>query len=252
MQRWKLTIEYNGSEFCGWQVQDEFMSVQQAIEEAVEKFTHVETRIHGAGRTDSGVHATGQVAHVDINSKYNAKEVRDAINFHLRPHKVSIVKAEPVDEEFNARFDANHRVYCYRITLHPSSDITLDQGKVWHLHGDLNIKAMQEAANHLLGEHDFTSFRAKACQAKSPVRTLHRLEIIEVESKLISGRHLEIWAEAPSFLHHQIRNIVGTLKMVGEGKFSPDDIPEMLEAKHRREAGVKAPAYGLYFVRVDY
>ncbi len=252
MQRWKLTIEYDGTDFCGWQVQDEQMSVQQAIEEAVEQFTKVKTRIHGAGRTDSGVHATGQVAHVDINSKYDAKEVRDAINYYLRPHKVSIVSAEAVSQDFEARFQGKHRVYCYRITLHPSSDITLDQGHVWHLNGDLNISAMQEAANHLIGEHDFTSFRAKACQAKSPVRTMHRLEITEVENKLISGRHLEVWAEAPSFLHHQIRNIVGTLKMVGEGKFSPDDIPKMLAAKHRREAGVKAPAHGLYFVRVDY
>jgi tRNA pseudouridine38-40 synthase len=251
-QRWKLTIEYDGTPFVGWQKQESDLSVQSAIEAAIHKFCGETVNLHVAGRTDAGVHATGQVAHVDIEKVTDAETVRNAINAHLRPHPVTVVKAEAVSNEFHARFDATWRVYCYKILMNRSPAPAIGAQYVWHVWQDLDVAAMHEAAQHLLGHHDFSSFRSAACQANSPMRTLNRLDVLEVENKLVMGRHIEVWAEARSFLHHQIRNIVGSLKMVGEGKWEPKHIKTVLEAKDRTQAGAMAPASGLYFVRVDY
>jgi tRNA pseudouridine38-40 synthase len=222
------------------------------MEKAIHDFCGETVTIHVAGRTDAGVHAVGQVAHIDIERPSTEKEVRDAINAHMRPHKISIVKAEPVSSDFHARFDAKNRVYCYKILMNRWAAPALESAHVWHVGGDLDVAAMHKAAQHLIGKHDFSSFRSSACQANSPVRTLDRLDVIETKHDLSSGRHMEIWAEARSFLHHQIRNIVGTLKLVGEGKWTPHDVKAALESKDRTKGGPMAPASGLYFVRVDY
>jgi tRNA pseudouridine38-40 synthase len=251
-QRWKLTIEYDGTPFSGWQRQDNVISVQECIEKAVHGFSGETVTVHVAGRTDAGVHATGQVAHIDLEKESDEKTVRDAINFHLRPNPIAVVKAEPVSPEFHARFSALHRVYCYKIIMARRADIVLHRDRAWHVSWELNVDKMNAAAKHLLGTHDFTSFRAAECQAHSPMRTLQRLEFTENKSVPGFGRHIELWAEAKSFLHHQIRNMVGTLKLVGEGKWQPDDVKIALEAKDRTKAGPMAPASGLYFTRVDY
>lgn len=250
--RWKLTIEYDGSSFAGWQRQTNAPSVQEAIEKAITAFCGEEAQLHVAGRTDAGVHAVGQVAHVDLARETDERSVRDAINYHLRPYPVAIVKAERAAPEFHARFGAIHRVYCYKILMGRRADNVLQQKRVWHVQRELDVAAMNKAAKHLLGQHDFSSFRDAECQAKSPMRSMDRLEFIERKHELSAGRHIELWAEARSFLHHQIRNITGTLSLVGEGKWQPDDVKAVLEAKDRTKAGPTAPPDGLYFVRVDY
>jgi tRNA pseudouridine38-40 synthase len=251
-QRWKLTIEYDGTDFAGWQRQDNALGVQQAIEQSIRTLTGEDTVLTVAGRTDAGVHATGQVAHVDIEKNLDAKNVRDGINFHLRPYPVSIIQADPVAAEFHARFDAICRVYCYRILMNRPSEPVIGGRYVWHVWKNLDIDAMNAGAKHLLGLHDFTSFRAAECQAKSAVRSIERLEWLVNDRNLNTGVMIELWAEARSFLHHQIRNIAGTLKMVGEGKMQPDDIKDIRDARDRTRAGVTAPASGLHFIRVDY
>lgn len=251
-QRWKLTIEYDGTPFSGWQRQENVLSVQECIEKAVHGFCAETVTVHVAGRTDAGVHATGQVAHIDLEKTADEKTVRDAINFHLRPNPVAVVKAEPVGPDFHARFSAVYRVYCYKIIMGRRADTVLHKNRAWHVSWDLDVGKMNKAAKHLLGHHDFTSFRAAECQANSPMRTVSRLEFVENKSELAFGHHIELWAEARSFLHHQIRNMVGTLKLVGEGKWQPDDVKTVLEAKDRTKAGAMAPAHGLYFARVDY
>jgi tRNA pseudouridine38-40 synthase len=251
--KWKLTIEYDGGPFAGWQRQPNVISVQECIETAIKAFTGQETvDLTVAGRTDAGVHALGQVAHVRIaRPDIDAKAMRDATNFHLRPHPIAITAAERVADDFNARMSAVNRVYCYKILCHRRADNVLLRDRVWHVAHDLDIAAMNAGARHLIGMHDFSTFRDSECQAKSPVRSIERLEIIEREDALF-GRHLELWAEARSFLHHQIRNITGTLKLVGDGKWSPDDVKKALEMRDRRAGGPTAPPHGLYFVRVDY
>lgn len=251
-QRWKLTIEYDGTEFAGWQRQENAFSVQECLETAIHAFCGEEIRSHVAGRTDAGVHATGQVAHIDITRACDAKTVRDAINFHMRPHAVAVVKAEPVAADFHARFQATHRVYCYKIIMARNASPAIDNRHAWHIWQDLDIDAMNDAAKHLLGIHDFSSFRAAECQAQSPIRSLNRLEFIENKNAISFGRHIEMWAEAKSFLHHQIRNFAGSLKLVGEGKWKPDHIRDVLEMRDRTKAGPMAPSTGLHFVRVDY
>jgi tRNA pseudouridine38-40 synthase len=251
-QRWKLTIEYDGTDFAGWQRQDNVFSVQECLEKAAHAFSGETVTAHVAGRTDAGVHATGQVAHIDLARPSDAKTVRDAINFHMRPHPVAVVKAEPASQDFHARFSAVHRVYCYKILMARNAPPVIGGRFVWHVWQDLDIDAMNAGARHLLGTHDFSSFRAAECQAKSPIRSLDRLEFIERKDAAQHGRHIELWAEAKSFLHHQIRNMAGTLKMVGEGKLSPDDVKRILEARDRAQAGAMAPSTGLCFVRVDY
>lgn len=251
-QRWKLTIEYDGTDFCGWQRQNNALAVQQVIEKAIFDYSGENAELTVAGRTDAGVHATGQVAHLDLSRADNAKTVRDAINFHLRPHPVSIVAVEPVAADFHARFHALKRVYCYKILMARPSPSVLDSRFIWHVWKDLDVEAMNTAAQHFLGTHDFSSFRDAECQAQSPIRSIDAISFRENPQGISNGRHIELWAEAKSFLHHQIRNFVGSLKMVGEGKWTPDDIKRILEARDRTQAGPTAPPQGLHFVRVEY
>ncbi len=245
MTRWKLMLEYDGRPFVGWQRQENGPSVQAALERAVEAFCGETAALFAAGRTDAGVHATGQVAHVDIAKETTADTVRDALNFHLRPQPVVVLSAEAVSEDFHARFSANMRHYLYRI-LNRRPPPALDLGRVWHVGTPLDAGAMHEAAQHLVGRHDFTSFRAVACQADSPVKTLDALSVSQ------AGEEIHITTRARSFLHHQVRNIAGTLKLVGEGKWSAADVIAALAARDRSRAGPTAPAEGLYLTRVDY
>lgn len=249
MIRWKVVLEYDGSAFVGWQRQDNGMSVQQALEEAIEAFAGERVAVVGAGRTDAGVHACAQVAHVDLSRDWPAKTVRDATNHHLRERRhgsrLAVLSAEPVDAAFHARFSATSRRYLYRI-VNRRAPLVLESGRAWWVPAPLDAAAMAKGATHLVGKHDFTSFRASECQADSPVKTLDRLEVRREEEKL------RIEAGARSFLHHQVRNIVGTLKLVGEGKWSPDDVAGALAARDRRAAGPTAPACGLYLVDVRY
>lgn len=245
MTRWKLTLEYDGSGFVGWQRQDNGPSVQQALEEAVARFCGETVTAHAAGRTDAGVHATGQVVHVDIAKETTADTVRDALNFHLRPAPVAVLAAERVDESFHARFSATRRSYLYRI-VNRRAPLTLDRGRAWLVQQPLDAAAMHAAAQILVGHHDFTSFRASICQAASPMKTLDRLDVSR------HGEEIVVIAEARSFLHHQVRNMVGTLKLVGEGKWSTHDVQRALAARDRAAAGPTAPAEGLYLTGVRY
>ena len=243
--RFKLTLEYDGSGFVGWQRQDNGLSVQQALEEAVFRFCGERAVLQAAGRTDSGVHALGQVAHVDIAKDTEAKTVRDALNFHVKPHAVAVLAAEAVDDDFHARFSATERRYLYRI-LNRRAPAVLDRDRVWWVASPLDADAMHAAAQELVGQHDFSSFRAAECQAKSPEKTLDELNVAHL------GEEIHITARARSFLHHQVRNMVGTLKLVGEGKWSAADVARALAAKKRAAAGPTAPAGGLYLTGVGY
>jgi tRNA pseudouridine38-40 synthase len=245
MPRYKLIIEYDGTPFAGWQRQANAPSVQQAIEEAFERFVGSPVRLHCAGRTDAGVHATHQVAHLDIEKTWRVDTLRDAANAHLRPRPISILSAEEVSQEFNARTSAVGRSYLYRI-LNRRPPPALDPMRVWHVKWALDSNAMQAAARPLLGRHDFTTFRASECQANSPVRTLDRLDVTHV------GEEIHIHAEARSFLHHQVRSIVGTLMLAGAGRWSAEDVERALEVRDRARCGPIAPPTGLYLVGVRY
>jgi tRNA pseudouridine38-40 synthase len=245
MPRYKLTIEYDGTPFVGWQVQDNGVSVQGAIVTAVAAFSGETVSVQGAGRTDAGVHAFGQVAHVELTKDWNVDNVRDALNFHLRPQPIAVLAAERVGEEFDARFSAIKRHYLYRI-VNRRSDLALEVNRAWRIGRPLNAGAMHVAAQRLVGRHDFTTFRAAECQAKSPVKTLDVLEIVR------DGDELKITAVARSFLHHQVRSMVGSLVHVGEDKWSADDLADALAARDRTRCGQVAPPQGLYLVRVDY
>ena len=245
MTRYKLTLEYDGRGFVGWQRQDNGPSVQAALEAAVKGFCGEAVTVHGAGRTDAGVHALAQVAHIDLEKETGADTLRDALNFHLKPAAVAVLAAEAVADDFHARFSATERAYRYRI-VNRRAPLTLDRGRAWLVPVPLDAGAMGDAARALLGRHDFTSFRAGECQAKSPVKTLDALEVSR------DGDEIWIEARARSFLHHQVRNMVGTLKLVGEGKWSRADMARALAARDRRAAGPTAPADGLYLVAVRY
>ena len=245
MTRWKLTIEYDGTPFVGWQHQKNGLSVQEALERAVLGFCGETVRVHGAGRTDAGVHALGQVAHVDIERRTRPQTVRDALNAHLRPLPVAVLAAEPAPDNFHARLWARERAYRYRI-VNRRAPLALDRGRAWQVQKPLDEAAMHDAAQILVGRHDFTSFRASLCQARSPVKTLDRLSVVR------DGDEIRVSARARSFLHHQVRNMVGTLKLVGEGKWTPDDVAEALAARDRAAGGPTAPADGLYLVEVVY
>lgn len=243
--RYLLTLEYDGTPFVGWQRQDNGPSVQGALEAAIEKLSGERVTVAGAGRTDAGVHALGQVAHFDLAKTFEPGKVRDALNYHLRPDPVSVLDAAEVNEEFHARFSAVGRHYLFRI-LNRRSPPALEAGKVWHVSSRLEAEAMHAAAQLLVGCHDFTTFRAAECQAQSPVKTLDRLDVSR------RGEEIHIEASARSFLHHQIRSFAGTLKLVGEGKWQPRDVKRALEARDRAACGPVAPPEGLYLVRVDY
>lgn len=243
--RFKLTLEYDGGAFSGWQRLTEGASVQAALEEAVEKLTGVRSEVTGAGRTDAGVHALGQVAHVDIEKPFEPGRLCDALNAHLRPAPVAVLHAETAAPEFHARFDAVRRVYRYRIVCR-RAPLTLEFGKAWRVPRALDAAVMQDAARRLLGKHDFTTFRDSQCQAKSPVKTLDRADVRQ------DGAEVDLWFEARSFLHRQVRSMVGTLVDAGLGKMSAADVAEALAAKDRARCGPVAPPDGLYLVRVDY
>ena len=252
--RYKMTVEYRGTHYSGWQRQQDVPSIQQAIEAAIQKFSNQTVTIHAAGRTDAGVHAYGQVFHVDLapfSKPMDGFQIAKAINAHLRPAPIAILDVETVSEEFHARFNASNKLYRYRIITRPSP-LAIEQGLAWLFYRPLNVKAMQEAAQHLIGKHDFTSFRDSECQAKSPIRTLDRLDITTRPYDNHGGQEIRIEAQAQSFLHHQMRNITGTLHLVGEGKWQPHDVKTALDAKDRRQAGPTALADGLYLMRIDY
>ncbi|MBT4740295.1 MAG: tRNA pseudouridine(38-40) synthase TruA [Rhodospirillaceae bacterium] len=245
MPRFKLTIEYDGTNFVGWQRQINGLSVQQVLEEAALAYCQANIIVHGAGRTDSGVHAFAQVAHVDLPRNDDGRKVRDALNAHLRPHPVVVLEAEEVPDDFHSRFQAVERYYIYRIVTR-RAPIALDKNRAWWLPRDLDSSAMHDAAQRLVGQHDFTSFRATECQAKTPVKTLYSLDVSRAADTV------EIRAQARSFLHHQVRNIVGTLSLVGEGKWTSDDVTTALNAKSRAAGGPTAPPEGLYLAAVRY
>ncbi len=251
MTRYKLLIEYKGTPFYGWQRQEDLPTIQGAIEDAILKFCQQEVTVQSAGRTDAGVHACGQVAHVNLDPERFSREMDDyeiskAINAHLRPSSISILKVEKTANDFHARFNAKNKLYRYRIINRPSF-LTFDKDLAWHVKRPLDAETMQKSAQFLLGEHDFSTFRDSECQAKTPKRTLDRLDVLK-----ISDEEIIIEAEALSFLHHQVRNMVGTLALVGEGKWSAEDVRAALEAKDRTKGGPTAPACGLYLVRIDY
>jgi tRNA pseudouridine38-40 synthase len=245
MPRYKLTIEYDGSPFLGWQVQESALTVGGTLEQAVEKLSGERVKVSGAGRTDAGVHALGQVAHIDLSKDWETDVIRDGLNAHLRPHPVAILSAEKVGEDFDARFSAIRRHYLYRI-LNRRADLALERNRVWRVARPLDEKKMHEAAQHLIGNHDFTTFRAAECQAKSPVKTLDLLKVTR------EGEEIRVTTNARSFLHHQVRSIVGSLAQVGEGRWTPADMKCALEARDRSVCGPVAPPDGLYLVRVDY
>lgn len=245
MLRYKLTIEYDGRPFCGWQIQQHLPSVQAALEAAVKALSGEDARVHGAGRTDAGVHALGQVAHVDLVRAFPPGRLRDGLNAHLRPHPIGVLSAEIVPETFEARFSAIRRHYLYRI-VNRRANLALDVGRVWRVPKALDADAMQAAAQRLIGKHDFTTFRDTECQAKSPDKTLDQLDVRR------NGEAVSIVTSARSFLHSQVRSMVGSLVWVGEGRWTPDDLQRALEARDRRACGPVAPPEGLYLVRVDY
>lgn len=258
LTRWKLTLEYDGTEYYGSQIQGGGLAtIQESVQDAITGFCQKELKAVFAGRTDAGVHARGQVFHMDLDygdRPLEGFELMKALNAHLRPAPIAIVKAERVpcdDAQFHARFSAKNKLYHYRIITRRSPPV-LDRRFVWHHNRTLDIAAMQEAAKHLIGQHDFTSFRATECQAKNPVKTLDRLDVSVQNYDEYGGQDIVIAAEGRSFLHHQVRNMAGTLSLVGEGKWQPQDVKTALEAKDRKAGGTTAPASGLALIRIDY
>jgi tRNA pseudouridine38-40 synthase len=245
MPRYRLLIEYDGGPFVGWQMQAGGPSVQAVITQAIVAFAAEKVTVHGAGRTDAGVHALGQVAHVDLARDWRPDRLRDALNANLRPHPVAVLAAEKAADSFHARFSAKRRHYLYRI-VNRRADLTLERERAWRVPRPLDAAAMHAAAQRLIGKHDFTTFRAADCQAKSPVKTLDRVDVER------DGDDVSMRSSARSFLHHQVRSMVGSLVLVGEGKWSADDLATALTACSRAACGPVAPPEGLYLVGVDY
>lgn len=245
MHRYRLTIEYDGRPFCGWQRQADKLSVQQELEEAIARFSGETVTTQAAGRTDAGVHALGQVAHFDLEREWDPFKIREALNFHLKPHPVAVLEADAVGQDFEARFSATARSYEYRI-LNRRARPALDEGKVWHVPVPLDADAMHTAAQLILGRHDFSTFRAAECQANSPIRTLD-IFTVSREAEMVIVR-----AKARSFLHSQVRSMVGSLKLVGDAKWRPEDFRAALDAADRSRCGPLAPPDGLYLTAVDY
>ena len=245
MPRYKLTIEYDGSGLVGWQRQPNGLSVQAALETAIAQFCGERVTVHGAGRTDAGVHALAQTAHLDLTRPVAPDVLRSAANHYLRPNAISVLAAESICDEFDARLSAACRIYLYRI-LNRRAPPALQRTRVWHVAPPLDVDVMRAGARHLVGHHDFSTFRDSLCQAKSPVKTLDALEICRV------GEEIHITAGARSFLHHHVLNMAGTLKLVGLGRWHPDDVGRALAARDRRAGGPTAPPEGLYLVEIRY
>ena len=245
MPRYRITIEYDGTPFYGWQAQPNGPSVQACLSEAIRRFSGESVSVRGAGRTDAGVHACGQVAHFDLERSFEPFKIREAINFHLKPDPIVVVAAEAADPDFDARFSATGRHYLYRILARKARP-ALDANRVWWVPRPLDPLAMSAAARHLIGQHDFTTFRAAGCQAKSPVKTLDQLDVTA------DAEEIRIAVSARSFLHHQVRSFAGSLKHVGEGRWTPGQLKAALEARDRSACGALAPSCGLYLMRVDY
>ena len=245
MQRWKITIEYDGTKFCGWQKQPDAVCVQQIVEEAIEEFSLEKVEIYGSGRTDTGVHAIGQVAHFDLERDIEDWKICDAINHGLGPYEIAVIKAEKVDSEFHARFHAKQRHYTYKI-LNRRAPSPVNKNRVWNFIHELDEKDMQKAADTLIGNHDFSTFRASGCQSESPVKTIDEIKIYR------DGEFVFMDISAKSFMYHQVRNIIGSLVMVGDGRWTMEDFKNAFEAKDRTRGGVTAPACGLYFTKIDY
>ena len=245
MTRWRLTIEYDGAPFMGWQRQEHGPSVQQALEEALFKMTGELAAVHAAGRTDAGVHALAMSAHVEVEKTVTAHRLREGLNALVRPQPISVLAVEPVADDWHARFSCIGRRYLYRI-LNRRAPPALERGRVWHIPVPLDLDAMQGGAAFLIGRHDFTTFRSVQCQSDSPVKTLDRLEVSRV------GEEIHVQAAARSFLHHQVRSMVGCLALVGRGQWQPEDIRRALEARDRSALGLNAPPHGLYFIEAVY
>lgn len=245
MTRWRLTVEYDGTPFIGWQRQEHGPSVQQTLEEALQRMTSENSTFAAAGRTDAGVHALAMSTHVDITRELTPYRLREGLNALVRPQPISILKVEEVANDWHARFSCIGRRYLYRI-LNRRAPPALDLGRVWHIAMPLDLEAIREGAAHLVGRHDFTTFRSAQCQSQSPVKTLDTLEVSNI------GEEIHIIAAARSFLHHQVRSMVGCLAMVGRGQWQPDDIRRALEASDRAALGFNAPPHGLYFVEAIY
>jgi tRNA pseudouridine38-40 synthase len=246
MPRYRLLIEYDGTPFVGWQIQSEGRSVQGALREAVFKLAGEYVDVRGAGRTDAGVHAVGQVAHFTVAKSFPAYVVREALNYHVRPAPIAVREADEVPETFDARFSAVRRHYLYRISNRRAPP-ALDKNRVWWIAKPIDVEAMRAAADVLVGHHDFTTFRSSSCQAKSPLKSLDTFTVTTAPDD-----EIHIATSARSFMHNQVRSMVGSLKFVGDGKWNRDDLRAALDAKDRARCGVVAPACGLYFVRVDY
>lgn len=245
MPRYRLTVEYDGTGFVGWQRQSNGPSVQAALEDAIFAFCGERATVTGAGRTDSGVHALGQVCHLDLAKEHPVRTIANAVNFHLKPAPIAVTVAKRVDDDFHARFSATSRHYLYRILNRPGPP-TVDRDRVWHVPAKLRAAVMHRAAQAFVGRHDFTTFRDAQCQALSPVKTLDAIKAVR------AGDEIRVTVCARSFLHHQVRSMVGTLKLVGEGKWPEAAVAEALAARDRRRCGPTAPAAGLYLVRVGY
>lgn len=245
MPRYKLTIEYDGGPFVGWQRQENGRSVQASLEDAIFAFSGERAAVQGAGRTDAGVHALGQVAHVDLSDEKPVETIRSALNFHVRPHPIAVILAELVPADFHARFSATSRRYRYRI-LNRRAPPALDRGQLWHVGAPLDAAAMADAASLLVGHHDFNSFRSTACQATSSLKTLDRLDVAR------AGDEITVDVASRSFLHNQVRILVGTLQLVGRGQWSRHDVEDALAARDRTRAGPTAPPHGLCLLEVGY
>ena len=245
MTRWRLTIEYDGGPFMGWQRQDHGPSVQQTLEEALAEMTGEQAQFTAAGRTDAGVHALAMSAYVDVTKSVTPHRLREGLNALVRPHPISILDVEAVADDWHARFSCVGRRYLYRI-LSRRAPPAIDAGRVWHIAVPLDVGAMQQGATHLVGRHDFTTFRSAHCQSDSPLKTLDRLDVALV------GDEIHVAAAARSFLHHQVRSMVGCLALVGRGQWAPDDMRQALEAADRAALGLNAPPHGLYFVEAVY
>jgi tRNA pseudouridine38-40 synthase len=243
--RWRLTIEYDGGPFMGWQRQDHGPSVQQALEEALQRMTGEQAQVLAAGRTDAGVHALAMPAHVDVMKSLTPHRLREGLNALVRPQPISVLDVTEVPDDWHARFSCVGRRYLYRI-LSRRAPPALDAGRVWHIAVPLDVAAMHEGAAHLIGRHDFTTFRSAQCQSDSPVKTLDNLSVTKVDEEI------HVAAAARSFLHHQVRSMVGCLAMVGRGQWRPDDMRKALEARDRSALGFNAPPHGLYFVEAIY